>query len=180
MGATGPRTAFDNLLAPWNAHAFARVMGGYTRRSLAVAFWAGLFMLCGGIATMGVVGSMCAQRVYLANYGTHVQAAVDEVTNDTYWRPSQRPGARLAYTFETNSGERISDAFRGFASDFARLKSSGRIDVLYAEKYPQVHLAQIEFKSLGILVFISLMLLAFNVHVAMYLRRLRAWRQTQA
>lgn len=173
-------TRIDELLAPYNAGIFEKIATGHGPRLMTVAAAAGVIMLCAGIAMTGGIAVSELQRVYLAARGVETQATVVDIVRDPpTWRgPSEL--ATLRYTFETRSGEKVSDEIRRAPWEFAGLGRGSRMELLYAEQWPQINLPRPGFRNSGLLAFMFFLGLAFCVHIILFLIRYRAWLKRPA
>ena len=85
--------------------------------------------------------------------------------------------ATVKYQFETRSGEKISDAIRRSPRDVADVARGRRMELLYAEGWPQINLPRPGFRNSGYLTFMFFLCLAFDVHLTLFLIRYWAWRR---
>lgn len=169
-------TRIDDLLAPYNAGIFEKIANSYGH-ALMVSAVVGLIMLCAGIAGLGSLAVTGVQRAYLAASGVETQAVVLDVVLDPPRRRKPSDMATVKYEFETRSGEKISDAIRRFPSEIADLSRGRRVELLYAEGWPQINLPRPGFRNSGYLAFMFFLCLAFDVHLTLFLIRYWAWRR---
>jgi hypothetical protein len=61
--------------------------------------------------------------------------------------------------------------------EFAGIAPGNRIELLYADHWPQTSLPQIGFRNSTLLAFMGLLSLALSVHLVLFLMKYRAWRR---
>ena len=172
-------TTIENLLAPYNAGIFEKVANGYGR-GLIVSAVVGLIMLCVGLVGMGGLAITGLQRAYLAARGIETRAVVLDVVLDASRRGKPPDMATVSYQFETRRGEKISDTFRRPPWEVADVARGRPMELLYAEQRPQINLPRPGFRNSRYLTFMFFLLLAFNLHLALFLGRYWGWRRRKA
>jgi hypothetical protein len=170
-------TRVDEFLAPYSVARFERIATAYGRRWMALAAAVGLVMVCASIAMTGGIIVIGLQRAYLAAVGIETRADVFDVVMDTPTRLGSSKMATLNYTFKARNGESIVGSLRRSPWEFVGIAPGNRIELLYADHWPQINLPRIGFRNSTLLAFMGLVSLALSVHLVLFLMKYRAWRR---